>query len=226
MQCFKWLILISSYFIHECTSSNNSTLITSLRYRRHNFIQSENSETFLRRKRQIDATKSKNMFLNITQRVAISTAFIPVKMHSFVKEIPFQVIAENIQQLKFQLRHLNPSDATIRKSYIEGRANSYIITSYPHFVSQNTLACAEHGGTIASMAQIISDRLELTESVTASDEMSIVNGEILCTYISTPNRNIHCISQLRNLASILGLRFLSGPDHKIFQDLVLSLIHI
>ena len=70
------------------------------------------------------------------------------------------------------------------------------------------------------MAQIISDRLELTESVTASDEMSIVNGEILCTYISTPNRNIHCISQLRNLASILGLRFMSGPDHKIFQDLV------
>jgi len=160
------------------------------------------------------------MFLNITQRVAISTAFIPVKMHSFVKEIPFQVIAENIQQLKFQLRHLNPSDATVRKSYIEGRANSYIITSYPHFVSQNTLVCAENGGTIASMAQIISDRLELTESVTASDEMSIVNGEILCTYISTPNRNIHCISQLRNLASILGLRFMSGPDHKIFQDLV------
>jgi len=160
------------------------------------------------------------MFLNISQKIPISTAFIPVRMHSFVKEVPFQIIAENIQQLKYQLRHLNPSDATTRTSYIEGRSNSYIITTYPHFMSQNTLVCAENGGTIASIAQIISDRLELVEIVTASDEMSIVNGEILCTYISTPMRNVNCISQLRNIASILGLRFMSGPDPKIFQDLV------
>jgi len=220
MQCFKWLILISSYFIHGVTSSNNLTLLRSHHYRRYNFIENESSEEYLRRKRQIDATKSKNMFLNITQRLPISTAFIPVRMHSFVKEVPFPIIAENIQQLRYQLRHLNPSDATTRTVYIEGKSNSYITTTYPHFVSQNTLICAENGGTIASIAQIISDRLELVETVTASDEMSIVNGEILCTYISTPNRNIHCISQLRNIASILGLRFMSGPDHKIFQDLV------
>jgi len=184
-------------------------------------IKSDAAENFIRPRRAlIDVTKSKNLFSNITQRIAVSTAFIPIRMHSFVKDIPFQIISENLAQLRFQLLNLNPSDATSRKSYIEGKSNSYVVTNYPHFISQNTLTCAENGGVIASIAQIISDRLEITESVTASDEMCIVNGEILCTYISVPNRIIHCISQLRNIASILGLKFMTGPDHKIYTDLL------
>jgi hypothetical protein len=117
-------------------------------------------------KRQTEETLKK--FINITQAIPIKTVYIPVRMHQFNKMIPFQQVYSQIANLKLTLRNLDPASST-RTEEIQGKEMNYIKSSYPRSMNQNSLQCAERNGYVATITQIVKDRLDTTTPTATRD---------------------------------------------------------
>ena len=119
--------------------------------------QEETSLQLPRVKRQ--TIESLKKFINITQAIPIKTVFIPVRMHQFNKMIPFQQVYSQITNLKLTLRNLDPASNT-RTEEIQGKEVNYVKSTYPRSMNQNSLQCAERSGYVATITQIVKDRLD------------------------------------------------------------------
>ncbi len=86
---------------------------------------------------------------------------VPVRMHQFNKMIPFQQVYSQLANLKLTLRNLDPASNT-RTEEIQGKEVNYIKSSYPRSMNQNSLQCAERNGYVATITQIVKDRLDTT----------------------------------------------------------------
>ena len=149
--------------------------------------QEETSLYLPRRKRQ--TVESLKRFINITQVIPIKTVYIPVRMHQFIKMIPFQQVYSQITNLKITLRNLDPT-ANTHSEELQGKEVNYIKSSYPRSMNQNSLRCAERNGYVASITQVIKDRLDTRTPTATKDEISISNK----------NPNLHvCRSQQKRL---------------------------
>jgi hypothetical protein len=144
----------------------NTTIYTT--YKNH-----EETDLYLpRRKRQ--AVESLKKFINITQVIPVKTVYIPVRMHQFNKIIPFQQVYSQITNLKLTLRNLDPT-ANTQTEVIQGKEVNYARSSYPRSMNQNSLRCAERNGYVASITQIVKDRLDTRTPTATRDEISISN---------------------------------------------------
>ena len=110
--------------------------------------QEETSLYLPRRKRQ--TVESLKRFINITQAIPMKTLYIPVRMHQFAKQIPFQQVYSQIANLKITLRNLDPA-ANTHTEELQGKEVNYVKSSYPRSMNQNSLRCAERNGYVASI---------------------------------------------------------------------------
>jgi hypothetical protein len=151
--------LTESFIISNGINKQISTLPQN---NTNNTTRTNNEESSLqlsRMKRQTEETLKK--FINITQAIPIKTVYIPVRMHQFNKMIPFQQVYSQIANLKLTLRNLDPASNT-RTEKIQGKEVNYIRSSYPRSMNQNSLQCAERNGYVATITQIVKDRLDTT----------------------------------------------------------------
>jgi len=151
----------------------NTTVYTT------NENQEETSLHLPRRKRQ--TVESLKRFINITQAIPIKTVFIPVRVHQFTKMIPFQQVYSQITNLKITLRNLDPT-ANTHSEELQGKEVNYVKSSYPRSMNQNSLRCAERNGYVASITQIVKDRLDTRTPTATRDEISISNKILTCMF--------------------------------------------
>jgi hypothetical protein len=168
-------------------------------------------------KRQSEATLK--AFVNITQAIPIKTVYIPVRMHQFNKMIPFQQVYSQIANLKLTLRNLDPASNT-RTEEIQGKEVNYIKSSYPRSMNQNSLQCAERNGYVATITQIVKDRLDTTTPTATRDEISISNKVVTCMFTVVNKKGLSCIEYLVNIANTLGLEFFKGTPPQILMEIV------
>ncbi len=171
----------------------NTTIYTT------NENQEETSLQSPRKKRQ--TIESLKKFINITQAIPIRTVYIPVRMHQFNKMIPFQQVYSQITNLKLTLRNLDPA-ANTRTEEILGKELNYVKSSYPRSMNQNSLQCAERGGYVASITQIVKDRLDTRMPTATRDEISISNKILTCMFTEVNKRGLSCIEYLANIVWI------------------------
>jgi hypothetical protein len=185
----------------------------------NNTTKTNNEESSLqlpRMKRQTEETLKK--FVNITQAIPIKTVYIPVRMHQFNKMIPFQQVYSQITNLKLTLRNLDPASNT-RTEEIQGKEVNYIKSSYPRSMNQNSLQCAERNGYVATITQIVKDRLDTTTPTATRDEISISNKIVTCMFTVVNKKGLSCIEYLVNIASTLGLEFYKGTPPQILMEI-------
>jgi hypothetical protein len=173
MTVIRWLILITAI------SLSASTYVIS----RHIEEKEESYETYQqdasRMKRQTSETLNK--FINVTQAIPFKMIYIPIKMHQFNKIIPFQEVYNQLKNLQYTLRNLDPSSST-KSEEINGRDVNYIKTNYPKSMSQNSIYCAEQTGSISTVTNIVKDRLDTKIPTATRDEISISGNIITCTF--------------------------------------------
>jgi len=214
MSLFKWLLLIAAISLTESIifSKGRSQQISTVPQNNTKYTtQTNNEESSLqlsRTKRQTEETLKK--FINITQAIPIKTVYIPVRMHQFNKMIPFQQVYSQITNLKLTLRNLDPASNT-RTEEIQGKEVNYIRSSYPRSMNQNSLQCAERNGYVATITQIVKDRLDTTTPTATRDEISISNKVLTCMFTEVNKKGLSCIEYLANIARTLGLEFYKGP---------------
>ena len=154
--------------------------------------QEETSLQLPRKKRQ--TVESLKKFINVTQAIPIKTVYIPVRMHQFNKMIPFQQVYSQITNLKLTLRNLDPASNT-RTEEIQGKEVNYVRSSYPRSMNQNSLQCAERGGYVASITQIVKDRLDTRTPTATRDEISISNKILTCMFTEVNKRGLSSVGQ-------------------------------
>jgi hypothetical protein len=164
--------LTESFIVFKGRSQQISTLSQNTTNHTTKTNKEESSLQLPRMKRQTEETLKK--FINITQAIPIKTVYIPVRMHQFNKMIPFQQVYSQITNLKLTLRNLDPASTT-RTEEIQGKEVNYIRSSYPRSMNQNSLQCAERNGYVATITQIVKDRLDTTTPTATRDEISISN---------------------------------------------------
>jgi hypothetical protein len=163
MSLFKWLMLITAISLTESfiISKWINKQIANLPQNNTNYTTKKDKEEknlqLLRMKRQSEDTLK--TFVNITQAIPIKTVYVPVRMHQFNKMIPFKQVYSQIANLKLTLRNLDPASNT-RTEEIQGKEVNYIRSSYPRSMNQNSLQCAERNGYVATITQIVKDRLD------------------------------------------------------------------
>ncbi len=133
--------------------------------------------------------------------------------------IPFQQVYGQITNLKLTLRNLDPTSNT-RTEEIQGKDVNYVKSSYPRTMNQNSLQCAERGGYVASITQIVKDRLDTRTPTATRDEISISNKILTCMFTEVNKRGLSCIEYLVNIASTLGLEFYRGTPPQILMEVV------
>ena len=223
MSLFKWLMLIAaislteSLIIFKGRSQQTSTLPQVSTNHTTKMNKEESSLQPSRMKRQTEETLKK--FINITQAIPIKTVYIPVRMHQFNKMIPFQQVYSQIANLKLTLRNLDPASNT-RTEEIQGKEMNYIRSSYPRSMNQNSLQCAERNGYVATITQIVKDRLDTTTPTATRDEISISNKVLTCMFTVVNKKGLSCIEYLVNIASTLGLEFFKGTPPQILMEIV------
>jgi hypothetical protein len=210
MTVIRWLILITAI------SLSASTFVIS----RHTEEKSNEmyQQDASRMKRQTSETLNK--FINVTQAIPFKMIYVPFKMHQFNKIIPFQEVYNQLKNLQYTLRNLDPSSSA--KQEIEGRDVNYIKTSYPKSMSQNSIYCAEQTGSISTVTNIVKDRLDTKIPTATRDEISISGNIITCTFSIVNKKGLSCIQYLSNIATTLGLEFYEGSPTQI-QSLIFSL---
>ncbi len=87
-------------------------------------------------------------------------------------------------------------------------------------MNQNSLQCAERGGYVASITQIVKDRLDTRTPTATRDEISISNKILTCMFTEVNKRGLSCIEYLVNIASTLGLEFYRGTPPQILMEVV------
>ncbi len=177
----------------------------------------ESSLQLSRTKRQTEETLKKS--INITQAIPIKTVYVPVRMHQFNKMIPFQQVYGQIANLKLTLRNLDPASNT-RTEEIQGKEVNYVRSSYPRSMNQNLLQCPERNGYVATITQIVKDRLDTTAPTATRDEISISNKVLTCMFTVVNKKGLNCIEYLVNIASTLGLEFFKGTPPQILMEIV------
>jgi hypothetical protein len=223
MSLFKWLLLIAAISLAESIiiSKGTSQQIPKVPQNTTVYTTSENQEeTSLhlpRRKRQ--AVESLKKFINITQAIPIKTVYIPVRMHQFNKIIPFQQVYSQITNLKLTLRNLDPA-ANTRTEEVQGKDVNYVKSSYPRSMNQNSLRCADRNGYVASITQIVKDRLDTRTPTATRDEISISNKILTCMFAEVNKKGLSCIEHLVNIARMLGLEFLKGTPPQMLTEIV------
>jgi len=189
----KWLMLIAaislteSIIIFKEESQQSSTLPQMTTIDTTNKNQEETSLQLPRKKRQ--TVESLKKFVNVTQAIQIKTVYIPVRMHQFNKMIPFQQVYSQITNLKLTLRNLDPASNT-RTEEIQGKEMNYVKSSYPRSMNQNSLQCAERNGYVASITQIVKDRLDTRTPTATRDEISISNKILTCMFTEVNKRGL------------------------------------
>ena len=209
--------LTESIIISKGRSQQISTLPQISTNHTTNTNKEESSHQLPRMKRQTEETLKK--FINITQAIPIKTVYIPVHMHQFNKMIPFQQVYSQITNLKLTLRNLDPASST-RTEEIQGKEVNYIRSSYPRSMNQNSLQCAERNGYVATITQIVKDRLDTTTPTATRDEISISNKVLTCMFTVVNKKGLSCIEYLVNIASTLGLEFFKGTPPQILMEIV------
>jgi hypothetical protein len=223
MSLFKWLMLIAAISLTESIifSKGRSQQISNVPQNNTKYTtMSNNKESSLqpsRMKRQTEETLKK--FINITQAIPIKTVYIPVHMHQFNKMIPFQQVYSQITNLKLTLRNLDPASNT-RTEEIQGKEINYIRSSYPRSMNQNSLQCAERNGYVATITQIVKDRLDTTTPTATRDKISISNKVLTCMFTVINKKGLSCIEYLVNIANTLGLEFYKGTPPQILMEIV------
>ena len=150
--------LTESIYISKWISKQITTLPQNNTDHTTKMNKEEKDLQLSRVKRQSEETLK--AFVNITQAIPIKTVYIPVHMHQFNKMIPFQQVYSQLANLKITLRNLDPASNT-RTEEIQGKEVNYIKSSYPRSMNQNSLQCAERNGYVATITQIVKDRLEI-----------------------------------------------------------------
>ncbi|MFO0002868.1 MAG: hypothetical protein ACK559_17220, partial [bacterium] len=118
-------------------------------------------------------------------------------MHQFNKMIPFQQVYSQITNLKLTLRNLDPASNTCTEE-IQGKEMNYIRSSYPRSMNQNSLQCAERNGYVATITQIVKERLDTRTPTATRDEISISNKILTCMFTEVNKRGLSCIEYLAN----------------------------
>ncbi len=194
--------LTESFIISKWISKQ----ITNLPQNNTNYTTKTNKEEkslqLSRMKRQSEDTLK--AFVNITQAIPIKTVYVPVRMHQFNKMIPFQQVYSQIANLKLTLRNLDPASNT-RTEEIQGKEVNYIRSSYPRSMNQNSLQCAERNGYVATITQIVKDRLDTTTPTATRDEISISNKVLTCMFTVVNKKGLSCIEYSVNIASIASV---------------------
>jgi hypothetical protein len=222
MSLFKWLMLITAISLTESIYISKwiSKQITTLPQNNTNHTTKNKEEKSLqlsRMKRQSEETLK--AFVNITQAIPIKTVYIPVRMHQFNKMIPFQQVYSQLANLKLTLRNLDPASNT-RTEEIQGKEVNYIKSSYPRSMNQNSLQCAERNGYVATITQIVKDRLDTTTPTATRDEISISNKVVTCMFTVVNKKGVSCIEYLVNIANTLGLEFFKGTPPQILTEII------
>ena len=189
----------------------NTTVYTT------NKNKEETSLYLPRRKRQTVELLKK--FTNITQAIPMKTLYIPVRMHQFAKIVPFQQVFSQITNLKITLRNLDPT-ANTHSEELQGKEVNYVRSSYPRSMNQNSLRCAERNGYVASITQIVKDRLDTRTPTATRDEISISNKILTCMFAEVNKKGLSCIEHLANIARMLGLEFLRGTPPQILMEII------
>ena len=204
MSLFSWLLLIAAISLTESIiiSKGKGQQISNVPQNTTIYSTNENrEETSLqlpRVKRQ--TIESLKKFINITQAIPIKTVYIPVRMHQFNKMIPFQQVYSQITNLKLTLRNLDPTSNT-RTQEIQGKEVNYVKSTYPRSMNQNSLQCAERNGYVATITQIVKDRLDTRTPTATRDEISVSNKILTCMFTEVNKRGLSCIEYLANIAS-------------------------
>ena len=192
MSLFYWLLLIAAISLTESIiiSKGKSQQISNVPQNTTIYSTNENRETSLqlpRVKRQ--TIESLKKFINITQAIPVKTVYIPVRMHQFNKMIPFQQVYSQITNLKLTLRNLDPTSNT-RTEEIQGKEVNYVKSTYPRTMNQNSLQCAERNGYIATITQIVKDRLDTRTPTATRDEISVSNKILTCMFTEVNKRGL------------------------------------
>jgi hypothetical protein len=87
-------------------------------------------------------------------------------------------------------------------------------------MNQNSLQCAERNGYVATITQIVKDRLDTTTPTATRDEISISNKVLTCMFTVVNKKGLSCIEYLVNIASTLGLEFFKGTPPQILMEIV------
>ncbi len=124
-----------------------------------------------------------------------------------------------ITNLKLTLRNLDPA-ANSHTEEIKGKEVNYVKSSYPRSMNQNSLRCADRNGYVASITQIVKDRLDTRTPTATRDEISISNKILTCMFTEVNKRGLSCIEYLVNIASTLGLEFYRGTPPQILMEIV------
>jgi hypothetical protein len=74
-------------------------------------------------------------------------------------------------------------------------------------MNQNSLQCAERNGNVATITQIVKDRLDTRTPTATRDEISVSNKILTCMFTEVNKRGLSCIEYLANIARTLGLEF-------------------
>ena len=137
----------------------------------------------------------------------------------FLKKVDFDIIVHNLNAVEKKLISASPELSgigMIRLNSVEGVFFQSQLKASP---SQNMLTCHQHG-RVLDMRTMTSHGIRLEDTVMLSDSFLINRDRMSCTILDASWTDIHCITRLRDVGLVTGMKLETNDTGQYYRKLV------
>ncbi len=150
----------------------------------------------------------------------VGQAYLVKSFHYFKKAVPFTEMFSELTSLQLNLKSMNPSGTDSSFRELQGKTGKFLATKQMRSFTQNSLTCAEIGGTVTSWLTTVAEQLTVTFKTVTTDYVRISRGQLTCDIYNQPKMELACIDQIQSIAMTTGLHFLNGTTAEYYQQLL------
>ena len=165
-------------------------------------------QTYLHRQKRDDIEDVKmNAVKEVTSTLPVGKAYIAKKFHYFRKEVPFAQMFAELTSLNFNLKTMNPTGADSSFKEIQGKTAKFLQTKLPKSFAQNSLTCAEIGGSVIGWSTVVTENIPVTLKIVTSDTVRVAKNTLSCEIYGVHKLELQCLEAIRSIAQTTGMEF-------------------
>ena len=187
----------------QSEDNSSGTLLTRSATRTDSDINS-NHTVSSRQKRDENSDKNVESVKGIISTLPVGRAYVAKEYHYFRKEVPFAQMFAELTSLNFNLRSMNPSGVDSSFTEIQGKTGKFLQTKMPRSFAQNSLTCAEIGGSIIGWYDIVTENIPITGKIATADTVRIAKNTLSCEIYGTHKIEMQCLEHIRSIVGQLG----------------------
>jgi hypothetical protein len=172
-----------------------------------NFTNMSLNHTSLSRQKREGEDKNVEAVKEVISTLPVGKAYVAKKYHYFRKEVPFAQMFAELTSLNFNLRSMNPTGVDSSFKEVQGKNSKFLQTKLPKSFAQNSLTCAEIGGSIVSWSDIVTENIPITTKTATADTVRIGKNTLSCEIYGAHRIEMQCFETIKSIAQTTGLAF-------------------